>query len=112
MDSKRNFSFAMLGLMFLGFGATVSRADWTVGRVVGVDVFDSQRARYTVKEGNGNTRAFWIMVEASTGKAMLSTVILAASIGSTVKVWHYNSTESFGGQSGTPTSIIFQEIPN
>jgi len=104
----------MMGMFLLCLAATAAHADgaWTVGKVVGVDVFDSQRARYTVRDGNGNQQAFWIYIEASTGKAMLADVMLAASTGNSVRIWHYNTPESFGGQSGIPTSIFFQDIGN
>lgn len=115
MRTINTIKSAALGLSLLILGASTAHAaaGSTTGKVVGVDVFDSQRARYTLKKSDGGTVAFWIMLESSTGKAMLSSVMLAASMGNSIQAWYANdAAETFGGQSGISTNIIFQYIPN
>lgn len=114
-QDNKTIKSAVLGLSLIILGAATSHAasGSTIGKVVGVDVFDSQRARYTLKKSDGNAVAFWIRLDSGTGNAMLSTLLLAASMGNTVQAWYANDVvESFGGQSAINTNIVFQYIPN
>lgn len=103
-----------LGISLLILGASGAHAAGsTEGTVVGIDVFDSQRARFKIKKSNGEVVPFWIRFDFSTGNAMLSSVMLAASMGNFINVWYANEGyETFGGQTGIVANIIFQGIPN
>ena len=102
-----------ISLIILGASTAHAASGSTTGKAVGVDIFDSQRARYTLKKSDGNTAAFWVNLDLSTGNAMLSSVLLAASMGNSIQAWYSDDTVvGFGGQSAINTNIIFQSIPN
>jgi hypothetical protein len=111
MLKKKMLLPIILAVFMLGLAnQAIAGNDWFEGKVTGVDVFDSDRARFTLKNSGGSEKDCWIRFDRNTGSAMLATVLSAATTGVNVKVFKNADASSFGGQSGYETYIIFSDF--
>jgi hypothetical protein len=102
---RGKFGFLLFTFLFLLIGNSFA-SQFRQGTVIGVDVFDNNYARFSLKEGS-NENSLWINLSTTYGSSMLATVLSAMATGQFVNCWSADNSISRGGQSGYDAQIVF-----